>query len=289
MIKILAMLPNPQDLIYFIEVAAVGNVSRAAERLGITQPTLSLSLQRLEALLGQKLFIRSKRGVDLTAPGRIFSNQAQKIYQDWARLQSSLQKSAEEVSGHVRLGAHPSVAQFSWAKILPKFLAKHPALEVSLVHDLSRRITEGILSLKIDMGIVVNPHKHPDLILRKVCEDEVMLWKAKSMKPENEKIIVCEPDMLQTQDILRRLKKRKMDFDRTITSTNLDVVCSFVAEGVGIGVLPGRVAALARGQIEPVLSSPIFKDEIFLAYHMELRALKTFQELAHATQQYFLK
>ncbi len=281
------MLPNPQDLLYFIEVAATSNVSRAAERLGITQPTLSLSLQRLEALVGQRLLIRSKRGVELTPAGKLFSNQAQKIHQDWTMLQSSLQRASSEVKGHIRLGAHASVAHFSWAKILPKVLVDNPELEISLVHDLSRKITEGILSLKIDMGVVVNPHRHPDLILRKLCEDEVTLWQSKKIKPENEKILICEPDLLQSQDILRKLKRKKVEFSRTITSPNLDVVASMVAEGVGVGVLPGRVASLAHSALAPVKSAPTFKDEIYLAYHMEFRQLKTFQELARACEAFF--
>lgn len=60
------MMPSPADLSYFIEVGNVLNLSRAAERLGISQPSLTLSIQRLEHSVGTALLIRSNKGVTLT-------------------------------------------------------------------------------------------------------------------------------------------------------------------------------------------------------------------------------
>ena len=61
---------SPSDLTYFIEVAHTKNLSRAAERLGITQPSLTLAIQRIEHSLGTDVLIRSKKGVVLTKAGR---------------------------------------------------------------------------------------------------------------------------------------------------------------------------------------------------------------------------
>ena len=70
------MLPNPAEILYFLEVASTLNISRAAERLGITQPTLSLAVQRLEATLGTPLLLRGKTGVRLTKAGSKFATQS---------------------------------------------------------------------------------------------------------------------------------------------------------------------------------------------------------------------
>ncbi len=64
------MIPSPTDLKYFMEVAQTQNVSRAAERLGISQPSLSLAIRRMEQSVGAPLLIRSKRGVTMTQAGK---------------------------------------------------------------------------------------------------------------------------------------------------------------------------------------------------------------------------
>ena len=63
------MLPNPNDLRFFIEVSRTHNLSRAAERLGVTQPALSQGMRRLEQNIGQQLLLRGKGGVKLTKCG----------------------------------------------------------------------------------------------------------------------------------------------------------------------------------------------------------------------------
>ena len=57
-----------------------------------------------------------------------------------------------------------------------KDLMVHPELEISMAHGLSREITEMIISRKIDPGLVINPVKHNDLVLKKICTDRVGLW-----------------------------------------------------------------------------------------------------------------
>ena len=64
------MTMSPNDLKYFREAASTLNISRAAERLGISQPSLSLSVQRIEESLGAKVFFRSKRGLAMTQSGK---------------------------------------------------------------------------------------------------------------------------------------------------------------------------------------------------------------------------
>ena len=65
-----AQLPSTADLEYFLAVAKEGTLSRAAERIGVSQPSLSIAMQRLEASMGVTLLLRSKTGIKLTAQGR---------------------------------------------------------------------------------------------------------------------------------------------------------------------------------------------------------------------------
>ena len=158
------MLPPADEITYFIETLQTGSVSRAAERLGLSQPALSQALKRFEERLGTQLLIRSKSGVQPTQAGKQLALRARGLLRDWDMLRTEALRSSQEITGRFTLGCHVSVARYTLTHFLPQLLAKHPLLEIRLEHDLSRRISERVISCEIDFGIVVNPVGHPDLV-----------------------------------------------------------------------------------------------------------------------------
>ena len=94
------MLPSASELHYFLEVANTLNISRAAERLGVSQPTLSLAVQRLEANLGTAVLIRNKSGVKLTHVGQKFVSQARLLLLEWERIRAEASKGERGAGGH---------------------------------------------------------------------------------------------------------------------------------------------------------------------------------------------
>jgi DNA-binding transcriptional LysR family regulator len=277
------MYPNLNDLRYFIEISQTGNVSQAAVRLGVTQPTLSQAVVRLENNVGAKLFQRSKKGMDLTPAGRTLVVQSRKLIQDWEAIQASALSSHSEVKGQYKVGCHPSVALYTLPQVFSEWMSENPELEIKLVHNLSRKILDGIISTEIDIGVVVNPVQHPDLIIKKACEDEVGLWAADKKKaPQNEDVLIADPDLLQTQDIMKKIKKAGYNFKRFIESSSLEVVAELTKSGAGIGILPGRVANRV-GHLKS-LSGPKFKDEICIVFRAESRSIKTIQVLSQSIE-----
>src|SRR4051812_24182010 len=133
------MLPSPSELHYFIEVSNTLNVSRAAERLGISQPTLSLAIQRLEHAFGAPLLLRSKSGVRMTQAGTKLVAQARHLLDEWERLRQDAMKDESEIRGRYVLGCYASVALYTLPSIIAKMLLLHPSLELKLMHDLSRK------------------------------------------------------------------------------------------------------------------------------------------------------
>src|SRR5688500_618008 len=107
------MIPSPSELHYFIEVSNTLNVSRAAERLGISQPTLSLAIQRLENNIGAPLLIRTKSGVKLTHAGQKLVTQARSLIHEWDKIRGDALKDEAEIRGRYTIGCHPSVALYS--------------------------------------------------------------------------------------------------------------------------------------------------------------------------------
>lgn len=279
------MLVSPYDLKYFLEVAQTQNVTRAAERLGITQPSLSLALQRVESGVGAALLVRSKSGARLTKAGVKVANHARDLLADWERLREVATESETVVAGSYSIGCHVSVALYSLPLFLPKLLREHPQLETRFTHGLSRQVTEEVISWKLDFGIVVNPVQHPDLVIRELCRDEVTLWKAAS-GASNVDTLIHDPELIQTQSILKDLAKRGHEFRRTMTSPSLEVVASLTSAGGGVGVLPERVARLAPGKGLKRFSSdaPVFRDRICLIYRADSRKTAASEAISRAIQ-----
>jgi DNA-binding transcriptional LysR family regulator len=252
------------DIKYFDVVATTKNVTRASEILGITQPTLSYSIKRLERELGGDLFVRLKNGVELTHLGIEFQQRGKAVLFEWEQAQKIVSDHQSTVTGLYSLGLHPSVALYTLESFLPNLLKKHTGLELTLKHDLSRSITEQIISWNIDFGIVVNPKRHLDLVIKELCKDQVTLFKSKDLK--DAKNLIYDPNLNQSQSILKKLKQRNTYND--LISDNLEVVSKLTSLGIGIGVLPTRVAQ-NYPNLTKVKDAPVYTDRICLAYRNE--------------------
>ena len=271
------------DLKYFLELAKTQHLTRAAERLAVTQPALSHSLKRLEAEVGCALFIRSKKGMMLTAAGEKLRSSADDLLQRWQEIKSSALSEVEKEQGFIRLGCHTAVAQYALKEILPQFLRQYPQVQFQLQHGLSRHMTEQVISSALDVAFAVNPVEHPDLIIKEICEDEVCLWKAKGC--QNEDVLFVDSNLLQVQSILSRLQKKGWHFKRVIESSSLEVISNLVASKAGYGIVPSRVLQqFKESQLEKVKDSPVFHDKICLVYKNEFRQQRRGQVFLEAVK-----
>ncbi len=279
------MLPSSADLSYFIAIAQASNLTKAATHLGISQPSLTLAMQRLEHAVGTQLFIRTRQGVNLTKPGERLLFEARSLMSRWEELRGHTLSTMNEVRGRFSVGCHASVARYSLPLFLPALLLEHPDLEISLEHDLSRTITQKVLALDLDVGIVVNPVPHPDLVMRCVAKDTVTLWRSKNLN--NEDVLIGEPSLIQTQTLIAKMKRQGFRFKRLIESSNLEVIAALTAAGGGTGILPARVAHAESDELYAVKNAPVFNDEIFLIYRVENKNVRAMQALSQAIQKGF--
>lgn len=276
--------PSLPDLQAFLEVAACQSLSQAAERLGVTQPAVTLAMQRLERAVGATLLVRGNKGVWLTAPGTRLMGQARSLCDAWVRTKDRVLAARHEVAGGYVLGCHTAVAAYA-LDFLPALLQQHTKLHLSLFHDLSRRVLEAVLSMRCDMGLVINARRHPELVLRQVCRDEVTLWQAtaSTVVPD---VLICDPSLQQTQEILRVLRKRQdLHFSRVIESSSLEVVASLTRIGTGVGILPANVAKPLA--LEAVAHAPKYHDELFFAYRADNKSIPAIRAVGRAAIQEF--
>jgi DNA-binding transcriptional LysR family regulator len=262
------MLPSPQEIAGFIEIAKTLNITKAAHQLGITQPTLSQSLRKLEHTIGETLVIRSKNGVELTIAGKEFLKHARFLTNYWDDVKLKTKNSTNEVRGNAKIGCHPSVGLYTLDHFLPQLIKNHPHLEITLIHDLSRKICNQIINFEVDIGLVINPIQHPDLVLKKIFSDEVKVWRTESTTPD---VLICHTDLAQTQDILKKLKTKKQSFDRLITTNSLEIITRLTLSGAGHGIIPSRVVSIfdREKKLKALVNSPIFRDELYVVHRHE--------------------
>jgi DNA-binding transcriptional LysR family regulator len=285
-------LTSPSDLEYFFETAQVLNFSRASERLGISQPTLSQAIRRIEYGLGEDVFVRHKKGVTLTPAGKQLFVNVRGLLESWNDVQTSSSSSMREVRGQFTIGCHVSVGLYMLSKFLPKVF-QETQLEIKLVHDLSRKITERVISSEVDIGIVVNPIRHKDLIIQKLVTDEVAMWYSKSAHKDlidtsGKAVIIYDSNLVQSQTLVRKADKQGFKFRSHLASSSLEVIANLTAAGAGIGILPTRVAELAPEKLIKLPSSPVYNDEVCLIVRSEGRSIAAIQYLmkqvrAHVT------
>lgn len=261
------------DLLYFVELTKTLHLTRAAERLAITQPALSHSLKRLEGEIGCDLFIRSKKGMTLTAAGEKLKTSAAELLNQWDKIKSSALSEVQNEQGLIRLGCHTAVAQYILKPFLPAFMKTYPLIQLHLSHGLSRHMTEQVVSSQIDVAFAVNPLEHPDLIIKEICHDEVCLWKAKGC--QNDDVLFIDANLLQTQSLMNKMQKKGLNFKRIVESGSLEVISNLVAAKAGYGIVPSRVLKqYEESQLEKVKDFPVFHDRICMVYKSEFRRSK---------------
>lgn len=274
------MMPHWLDLKYFLTVCESKNITRAAELLGISQPSLSLAIKRLENVAQVNLFIRTKTGVDLTREGIAFKTRSEELMELWQSISEDVKRKSDEISGRYTIGAHVSVALTSLISVVSELMTKHRELELSLTHGWSRVITDQVIGFDIDFAMVVNPTPHPDLVISEICRDEVSFYVRESGFDRD--VLIYDPNLLQSQSLLNSIKSLGLRFKRTITSSSLEFIARLTRAGIGVGLLPSRVVNnLESHQITPWSEGlPIFHDKHCLIYRADAQQTKSARMLA---------
>jgi DNA-binding transcriptional LysR family regulator len=138
----------------FLEVARRQNLSRAAESLFVSQPTLTARLQSLEASLGEQLFVRTRRGMRLTEAGEAFLPYAEHALRALADGRERLAELRRGVAGRLVLGAPPTVSTYTLPALLARFSAAHPNVRLAVKTGTSEEVLEMVLHDQVQLGIM---------------------------------------------------------------------------------------------------------------------------------------
>ena len=146
-----------RQLRYFLAVAEERSVTRAATRLHLTQPPLSAQLARLEHELGVALFVRHRRGVDLTEAGRHLVDHARRVLSDVDAAEESVRRTGQGRSGRLALAFVPETVWSVLPPLLRRFHAARPEVELRFLEGDTDAVAEHVRSRRADLGLVHLP------------------------------------------------------------------------------------------------------------------------------------
>ena len=146
-----------RTLRYFLAAAQEENITKAADILHVTQPTLSRQMMDLERELGVTLMLRGKNGLTLTDDGIFFRQRAQEIVELADRLEKSFVERQNNISGMVVIGASETVGSQTLARLIKEFSGKYPAVQFTLYNETVDNIKDRLNKGLVDIGLLLEP------------------------------------------------------------------------------------------------------------------------------------
>lgn len=102
-----------------------------------------------------------------------------------------------------------------------------------------------------------------------------------------DKVLICDPDLIQTQSLLKSYKNKGVTFNRMLSITNLEIAANLALKGAGIAILPACVAHnMGKNQLIRVKNSPVYSDQICLVYRHENRNIEAIQEIIRTIKKF---
>ena len=159
----------------FVEVSRNRSFSRAAEKLHITQPSISAQIRSLETELGHRLFDRGGGKVTLTAAGRLFEPFAEDCQQRLGHILLAMHDLERSPRGSLAVSANDSTALYVLPTFFSKFRKQYPRVSMNIVRAERSKTIESVLNREVDFGVVSLPVKDPRLRSELIHRDKLVL------------------------------------------------------------------------------------------------------------------
>ena len=187
------------QLEYIVAVDTYRSFVSAAEKCFVTQPTLSMQVQKLEDTLGVKLFDRSKQPVTPTEIGIEIISQARILLSESEKIKEIITDRQRELSGELKIGIIPTIAPYILPKILHGFIEKYPQVKLIVWEQTTEQIIQQLKLGMIDCGILSTPLHESNLIEIPVFYENFVAYVSKNSKLSKKKNIV--PDDIDMEEI----------------------------------------------------------------------------------------
>lgn len=189
---------------YFLMVAREENITKAAQLLHITQPTLSRQLMLLEEELGTRLFWRGRHNITLTDDGMLLKRRAQEIVGLVDKTEQEFAQQAKELSGEIMIGCGETCNMALLADLMTAFREQHPLVQYNIYSATAEDVKERLESGLLDMGLLMEPVEFDRYDFLRMPYRERWGILARYDSPLADRQVIKPADLLNTPLIISR-------------------------------------------------------------------------------------
>ncbi|TWT95893.1 Hydrogen peroxide-inducible activator [Botrimarina colliarenosi] len=237
----------------FLRVAERGNITHAAESLGLSQPTLSRSIQRLEEEFGQPLLERQARSIVLTDAGQLLQARAQQVLQIIDDTKAQITDDGQ--SGRVRLGAIPTVAPYFLPDFLRRFHDDFPRATLVVQEDTTDHLLHRCKQGEIDLAVLALPVQAKYLDIEPLFTEELLLVTSPDhpltalatvnvADVEPYPFVLLDEAHCLTESVVSFCRQRSVQPVAVERTSQLAMVQELVALGHGVSMIPAMARRL---------------------------------------------
>lgn len=260
-----------RQLEYFQMASRLKNITRAARKLRVSQPNITVAIKKLETELGVQLFDRSQKQLTLTPEGTVFLKRIEVALRniDDAILEVNDYKQLQK--GTIKIGIPPMMGAYLFPKVFSSFRRLHPKLDVLLYEEGSLTIREKLESDELDFGIIIVPDAAQNLNVLKMSRKQLMVCVAEdsplaaksAIKPGD--IAGADLIMMKEGSYLREVVQDKLSELKIAPRTVLEsgqivTIKGLVAHNVGIAFLLDFICDDSPGLKAVPFYEPIYVD-----------------------------
>jgi len=172
-----------RSLNYFVRIAELGSITRAASHLHLAQPALTRHVQRLEEELGVALFTRANRGVRLTEAGERLLDSATRILRDVERTGDEIRAQDAHPSGRINLGITPTLCPVLVPELFHRIRRDFPRVDLKVMHAGMIRLEEFVIDGRVDIALLSELSRSRLIVSTRLAQEEMVLVTRPDARP----------------------------------------------------------------------------------------------------------
>ncbi len=262
-----------RELLYVKTIADEKSITRAAQKLYLTQPSLSHCVSSIERQLGTRLFRRTSSGLVLTYAGEKYYRMACEVLRVYAAFESEISEESELLRGRITLGITNYLGCDLLPRMLPRFHQEHPGIELRIVEETTEELEKSLLSGRLDFAVMHTgagdgASEDPGLAHEVLRRDPFLLiappdnpYTDRAIRRGDEEELELDPALLAEEPFLmvskgqrirhvadRILASAGVSPDIVFTSRNFETLRRLCAEGMGYTFIPRHYVGLLGGE-----------------------------------------
>ena len=284
------------ELRYIVAVAQERNFRRAAETVFVSQPALSLAIQKLEEELGVQIFERNRTSVSFTPIGEMVVKQAQRALEEVAQIKVIANQGKDQLVGTLRLGVIYTVGPYLLPDLIPVLKRKAPKMPLEMEENTTANLQDKLVSGRLDAIIIALPFSGAGIATLSLYDEDFNVvvpldhpWaKKKTIKIaelSTEKILLLNSGHCFSNQVKEVCSEFNSSIGEILQGNSLETIRNMVASGLGITVLPvsansGKYHSKLTREIP--FAVPVPARRIALAWRKSFSRLKAIEVLAES-------